>query len=275
MLREDKLRALHSLKPVSLRGKSQNQAGDERIKPHFDDSGRQEGGIAPPFLSAYAPRGQRCLILGILVFSMAVVGLVFTHYRYNFHEVRPGQLYRCGQLPNEEWESILKQYGIRTVINLRGERVERDWFQAEKQAARRCGVVHLNLPLNRHNLPQFADMQRLAHWHRTLPRPVLIHCQAGADRTSMVVVIWLLLEDDASLAEVRAQTGWWFGQLPWRQGARQLHRLLDSYQGWLDQNRLQHNSAHFHAWLGQHYDILVQQGAYRPEPLPIILPVQD
>ncbi|GBD37570.1 hypothetical protein HRbin36_02705 [bacterium HR36] len=216
---------------------------------------------------------RRALVVNGLALSACLIGLSAAHFRYNFHVVRPGQLYRSGQLPNDHWESFLRHYGIRTVINLRGEHPERDWYRAEKQAAQRCGALHLDLALDRHNLPDPAIVERLRQWHATVPRPVLVHCQAGADRTCMVVALWLLLEDDATLGEVRSQMGWRFGQLPWRHGARQLLVLLDNYETWL--GSYPHSSTHFRTWLEQHYPRLVQQTHYQPEPAPIVPLVQD
>ncbi|MCS7166620.1 MAG: tyrosine-protein phosphatase [Gemmatales bacterium] len=202
----------------------------------------------------------RAVLLGVLLTALVGVGLTAAHYRYNFHEVRPGQLYRSGQLPNDVWESVLKQYRIRAVINLRGRRPGRDWYEAETRAAQRCGAVHVDLAMNRQRLPDLALLSELMRWHRTLPRPVLIHCQAGSDRTSMVVVLWLLLESDANITEARAQTGLWFGQLPWRRGARQLRCLLDSYQSYLERQQCEHSPTCFRAWLGQHYEAVRESG---------------
>jgi undecaprenyl-diphosphatase len=218
---------------------------------------------------------RRGLVLGTWIVVICLVGLTAAHFRYNFHIVRPGQLYRCGQLPSDHWNSVLKHYGIRTVINLRGQLPDRDWYQAEKQAAERYGVLHLDLALSRHNLPDPDVVEQLFDWHTSVPRPVLIHCQAGADRTCMVVVLWLLLEDDATVSEARAQTGLWFGQLPWRNGARQLQRLLDDYESWLEQHQCSHSSAQFRHWVRQYYSSLVHMGHYERTPMPIIPLVED
>jgi protein tyrosine/serine phosphatase len=40
----------------------------------------------------------------------------------NVHVVEPGELYRSAQLNGASLDGVLKRYGIKTVINLRGEK---------------------------------------------------------------------------------------------------------------------------------------------------------
>ncbi len=211
--------------------------------------------------------------IGTLCVVMLASATVFV--RCNFHVVRPGQLYRCAQLPDHAWPEVLDHYGIRSVINLRGEHPERHWYQAEKQAAQQRNVVHVDLSLNRHNLPDPAAVEQLLAWHASLPRPVLIHCESGADRTSTATVLWLLLEEDASLTEAQQQMGWRYLQLPWRNGTRQLRRLLRDYETWLAQNRVPHQPQLFRRWLAEQYQVLYASGQPNPSPPPIIPLVQD
>lgn len=210
--------------------------------------------------------GYRVALVVSATLVAMISGLVTAHVRYNFHIVRPGQLYRCGQLPDDIWETVIRQYGIRTVINLRGRHPERTWYLAETEAAKRHSVQHFDLPIVRHNLPERSAVEQLFHWHKTVPRPVLVHCQSGTDRTSMIVVFWLLLEDDATVEEARGQMGWLFGQVPWRKGTRQLCGLLDRYQAWLEQHRYRHSAASFRSWFDEEYKTLLEQGMLESHP---------
>jgi len=211
--------------------------------------------------------------IGTVCVAMLASATVFV--RYNFHVVRPGQLYRCAQLPDHAWPEVLDHYGIRSVINLRGKHPERHWYQAEIRAAKQLNVVHVDLSLNRNNLLDPAALEQLLAWHASLPRPVLVHCESGADRTSMATVLWLLLEEDATLTEARQQIGWRYFQLPWRNGTRQLRRLLRDYETWLTQNRATHQPQLFQRWLTEQYQVLYESGQLNPSALPIIPRVQD
>ena len=52
----------------------------------------------------------------------------------NFHEVVPGQFYRSAQLSGERLGAEIDRYGIKTVINLRGENPDKGWYVDEVSA---------------------------------------------------------------------------------------------------------------------------------------------
>src|SRR2546423_12366000 len=58
--------------------------------------------------------------------------------------VKPGILYRSGQLNSDQLAEVVERYGIRTLINFQipGEAVE-----AERASARRLKVDFVNLPM--------------------------------------------------------------------------------------------------------------------------------
>src|SRR5262249_10308377 len=59
----------------------------------------------------------------------------------NFHEVVPGEVYRSAQLSPQTLEGYIRARGIRTVINLRGENFDEDWYHNEKAACVRAGAT--------------------------------------------------------------------------------------------------------------------------------------
>jgi hypothetical protein len=60
---------------------------------------------------------------------------------------------------------------------------------AEEQAARAMGLDFEYLPMSMHRLPARQEMLRLVDLLEHAPRPILIHCNAGADRTGMASVL--------------------------------------------------------------------------------------
>ena len=121
---------------------------------------------------------------------LAVVGLPlsfygFLHSNHNQHEVVPGLLYRSAQLPAGEFISLAKQTGLRTVINLRGENVGSDWYDAQYRAAKELGVGFLNYRMSASRELTVEQMTELAQILRAAPKPVLIHCGSGSDRTGL------------------------------------------------------------------------------------------
>jgi protein tyrosine phosphatase (PTP) superfamily phosphohydrolase (DUF442 family) len=167
----------------------------------------------------------------------------------NFHEVLPGQLYRSGQLSASHLRAHMERNGLRTVINLRGPNPSEAWYCEEIAAARGGGMVHIDLPIDS-LFPTKDELRDLAHALETCPKPVLIHCQSGIDRTGIASALACLLLDDASSPE-RAldQLAWQYGCLPGRKSREDKRDFLLAYEAWLRGRQVAHTREHFRTWL--------------------------
>jgi len=128
---------------------------------------------------------------------LIVVGLPLSfygllHVNHNQHEVVPGLLYRSAQLPAREFVGLAKQVGLRTVINLRGENVGREWYDDQFRAAGELGVDFINYRMSASRELSVAQMTELAQILRQAPKPLLIHCGSGSDRTGLACALFLL-----------------------------------------------------------------------------------
>lgn len=108
----------------------------------------------------------------------------------NFHTVIAGELYRSAQPSPAQLENYVREHGIKTVINLRGPKDNAQWYVQEVAAARRLDVWHIDFGMSATKIlsPQRAD--ELVAIMKSAPKPILIHCQAGADRTGLASVIY-------------------------------------------------------------------------------------
>jgi protein tyrosine/serine phosphatase len=138
----------------------------------------------------------------------------FLHSNHNQHEVVPGLLYRSAQLPAGEFISLAKQTGLRTVINLRGENVGSDWYDAQYRAAKELGVGFLNYRMSASRELTVEQMTELAQILRAAPKPVLIHCGSGSDRTGLACALYLL-EAGYPPTAVANQLSLQFGHFPY------------------------------------------------------------
>ena len=66
----------------------------------------------------------------------------------NFHTVVPRELYRSGQMTEGQWAAYIQQYGIKSVLNLRGEHRASGWYQGEVRTAAQCGVAHYDVNMS-------------------------------------------------------------------------------------------------------------------------------
>lgn len=140
----------------------------------------------------------------------------------NFHPIIAGEAYRSGQMSSNELVRCLQRHGIRSVINLRGENPKQTWYQEEVGAARALGVMHRDLALSsrRTVTPQQAD--GLMALYKELPKPVLLHCDGGADRVAFASALYATQVARWPEARAERQFSMWYGHLPgiWREKGR-------------------------------------------------------
>ena len=172
----------------------------------------------------------------------------------NFHVVIPGAVYRCAQPTPEFLAWVVREHGIRTVINLRGigDGPSAPWYECEAAACQELGLAQENLTFSAYRLPNVREIRRLLETLDRSEKPVLIHCRRGADRTGMAAAIALLSQTDTPYAEARASLGLRYGH--WSLGsAGRLESFFDEYETWLRDHRLRHDKAVFRRWVADGY----------------------
>lgn len=108
----------------------------------------------------------------------------------NFHEVLPGILYRSAQPSPLDIAEYARKYDIRTIVNLRGKN-DSDWYRQEIAATKQANIEHLDFRMSASQELSVEQAVELVQLLRDAPKPILIHCQAGADRTGLASVLYL------------------------------------------------------------------------------------
>ncbi|HEV7308670.1 dual specificity protein phosphatase family protein [Ensifer sp.] len=158
--------------------------------------------------SARIPRAKR-LVKRLAVVTAALgaglaVYLVGLQWTGNFHTLVAGEVYRSAQPGPEAISAYSKAYGIRTILNLRGEKKDERWYQDEVGAAAKNGITLINFPMSASATIDRKETDALMAILRDAPKPLLIHCRAGADRTGLVSTIYL-----QQIAGVDEETAEW------------------------------------------------------------------
>jgi len=169
---------------------------------------------------------------GLAVFLVIAIPLSFygyLHSNHNRHEVAPGLLYRSAQLPVSEFVSLAKQARLKTVINLRGENVGQAWYDAQYRAAQELGIGFINYRMSASRELTGEQMSELAQVLRCAPKPILIHCGSGSDRTGLACALFLLEAGYPSTVVV-GQLSLRFGHFPYLwSGSWAMDNSLRSY----------------------------------------------
>ncbi|HVK92354.1 MAG TPA: dual specificity protein phosphatase family protein [Mycoplana sp.] len=146
--------------------------------------------------------GRAGVLAGVLLLSTGLY-LAYLHVTGNFHEVIPGELYRSAQPSAAQLDDYVRRYGIKTVLNLRGPS-DRDWYRQEIAESRRLGIRHVDFRMSAQRLLTTEQSAALIAIMRDAPKPILVHCQAGADRSGLASVIYL-----QQIAKVDEETAEW------------------------------------------------------------------
>jgi len=132
----------------------------------------------------------------------------------NFHTITEGEAYRSAQLDLDEFEYYIRKHNIRSIVNLRGENPSKSWYQEEIKFCDGNNIRHFDISLSSDKAPNQEDMRKLMEIFHTAPRPVLIHCQAGADRSGLVAAMWKVIVNKEPKEEAKKQLSLLYGHLP-------------------------------------------------------------
>jgi protein tyrosine/serine phosphatase len=109
--------------------------------------------------------------------------------------VAPGIL-RGGQ-PSDEGYACLKKLGVRTIINLRDERL---FVRSEELAVLSLGMNYINVSLSPFIEPTPEQIERcLSVMTDENQLPVFVHCLHGMDRTGTIIAAYRVAVESWSL----------------------------------------------------------------------------
>lgn len=129
----------------------------------------------------------------------------------NSYRVSP-ELYRSGQ-PDEDGFRAIEAAGIKSILNLRE-------YHNDRDEAAGTALTLLHYPVAAGKVTA-QDLETILKMLRTAPKPVLVHCWHGSDRTGIVVAAYRIIEqnhsvDDAEKEFTEERFGhheFWYGNL--------------------------------------------------------------
>ncbi|MCI0380495.1 MAG: tyrosine-protein phosphatase [Gemmataceae bacterium] len=191
------------------------------------------------------------------VFFLSLSWAIGLHAAYiflgpNLQAVVPGRCYRSAQPTPEILALWAREFGLRTLINLRGENPELDWYRDEANAVKRLGLTHLDIVVSGKYQPQPQMLRILVDALDRSAEPILIHCGSGIDRTGLAAACYLLLKTEATLDDALGQLHWRYGYFPVGKADRPLSVLLQ-YRAWLMQEERAHTPDEFRRWVREGY----------------------
>ncbi|MCB4771410.1 dual specificity protein phosphatase family protein [Ancylobacter sp. Lp-2] len=156
-------------------------AGEAATSTH-PDAARRPGRLRRVLRRSVQVVGVVVLLIGVYLGIEQLIG--------NFHTVVPGELYRSAQIDARELAGLQKDYGIKTVINLRGAS-NHSWYQDEVAESSRLGLTHIDFGLSAGRELTQPQVEQLIALMRDAPKPILVHCRGGADRSGIASALYV------------------------------------------------------------------------------------
>ena len=163
-----------------------------------------------------------------LVFSLLIFGLaglltlggfyLYVNHNSNFYAVQEGVIYRSAQLDAGNLEHHIAAQKIKTVVNLRGENLDKDWYKTESNVSKLHGVTLIDIPLSSSRRIRPDEARAYIELINQAPKPVLIHCLNGSDRTGFISAVYLIQNgvDEITASHQLALKYGHFPHGPWR-----------------------------------------------------------
>jgi protein tyrosine phosphatase (PTP) superfamily phosphohydrolase (DUF442 family) len=187
------------------------------VKPNTDEGFLERDAASKPRPTAAGWLNRTVLGIGLaallIIVSLSGHGF-YTIQHNNFHTVSPKQLYRSAQMNKVELTRYVEEYGIKSILNLRGENPASEWHHAELDTAAKLNVIHYDRSLGSGTPLTLEQREDLVALLREAPKPVLIHCLGGADRSGLVSALYRFAIEGEKPGEADKELSIWYGHVP-------------------------------------------------------------
>lgn len=164
-------------------------------------------------------RRQKQTIIAAILIVLTIGWLIYDRFIEdgNFTIVGQNEIYRSATLSHHEWKEIRREHPpFNSVINLRGEKDRvQDWYKRETDLSQQNHIDFFNFPLSATRSPSVTDMDALVEMMRAAPKPVLIHCKQGADRTGLALALYAYAVKGEKAEDAAEQLSLRWGHFPW------------------------------------------------------------
>jgi protein tyrosine phosphatase (PTP) superfamily phosphohydrolase (DUF442 family) len=157
---------------------------------------------------------RRLLRIFLIVPALLALWALYLLATDNFHVVVEREAYRSGQMSSNELVRCIQRHQIRSIVNLRGLQPDQQWYREEVLAASAQNVVHRSIALSSRKPVKAEQMRELTAVLKNVPKPVLIHCDGGADRVAFAAAVYAAEIADTPSNEAEKEFSMWYGYWP-------------------------------------------------------------
>lgn len=133
---------------------------------------------------------------------------VFRLFYLNRHRIAEGAWRSAQPAPHDI--TRLARDGIRTIVNLRGQR-QGGTYWLEEAACARHGIRLIDFQVRSRAAPTLAELRGARDLFERLDEPFLMHCKSGADRAGLMSVLYLVMKRGVPVEQAIGQLSLKFG----------------------------------------------------------------
>jgi glycosyltransferase involved in cell wall biosynthesis/protein tyrosine/serine phosphatase len=168
-----------------------------------------------------------------------------------------GDLYRINQPSPARLAAYKQRFGIKTVINLRGQNYQLGWYRLEEKACQSLGLTLVNTQVYSRGLVDQPRLHELCDIIQTMELPAVVHCKSGADRAGFFSVLYRHYRLGEPIEHASAELALKYGHSKSAKTG-----VLDYFFETFIATRERRQS--FTAWFGSGYDRELLQASFQP-----------
>jgi len=124
----------------------------------------------------------------------------------------------------------IQKYHIKSILNLRG-KSKRDWYLYEINFAKKHNIKHYNFAIGSGTVYDVKTMNKILNIIKLAPKPIVVHCAGGADRSGLVTALYLYKIKHLSAKKAKEALSIEYLHAPWlfRKKTKAMDKSFDKY----------------------------------------------
>lgn len=151
-------------------------------------------------------------------------------FRFNFHRIS-NEAFRSSQPTMWQMRRIVKKYGIKTILNLKGTNPNSAYWAFEQEQCEKLGVRLVNINIASRSTPDAQRIRQAKELFETIEYPIWMHCKAGADRTGIYATLYQYFRQHIPIEQTDQLRLWPFGHIR-HSKAGKIDNYLEQYKAY-------------------------------------------